>query len=666
MNRVFSAHIFYSWYVYHCPSFHRLGAAQDDDPFMIRLARGKPVSEFFLSALLRIRRFWDVEMGQSSVKLSLGLRKKAFDFGVSRDSTRAGFGRHYSLTNAERSWLFNIRVGTMVYRRHLFVDIQPYVPSRFSMQLGFSQGVVGAPSSKVMRFGGLQDGRNVWAFYSAEDTTAPISYPELPTFRTDGLTKWFVERFSAYRGLSKKELDVKQSSGKGLGKSDGVHREEVLAFLSGERHRTGFLEEQDVIRLGAAQEIPSEVLEQLAEEEAEVAAWIQAERAKASMESTGKIRSSSEDSGERPDFDGGEGASSRDDDEPPEKRSRGEETIDDEDDGLMMPEVLTDEAVTDPIVASEEEPRDFEVDPESPPADLPEDSDDFEPSMDTTFDDVSDELMEAESIPPVVEEGCEVIEEVPLSFSEPEQGVPMTDPGVEASSTNFDEAEANPPTDIPSPAGPIGKSFLITLPTVPDTGSRPTEHGESSSEPSRQFARKVLKRVLSSWVETLSSGHLEAGFGMVKHVQDILADSEEVGLDITDAKAFVDEVIALGNKWIETKSFPNDDFFNEMFLKPSSEVKSELNEISRTRKQLVRERNVTELAIIELTQDQHRLDREVTEARQRLELLEEQAAAKWTATLKARDRERALIRQVEEVESNLQRKTQEYEQWQIL
>ena len=38
-----------------------------------------------------------------------------------------------------------------------------------------------------------------------------------------------------------------------------------------------------------------------------------------------------------------------------------------EDDGLMMPEVPTDEAVTDPIVASEEEPRDSEIDPESPP-----------------------------------------------------------------------------------------------------------------------------------------------------------------------------------------------------------------------------------------------------------------------------------------------------------
>ncbi|XXG85681.1 hypothetical protein AAC387_Pa11g0716 [Persea americana] len=103
-----------------------------------------------------------------------------------------------------------------------------------------------------------------------------------------------------------------------------------------------------------------------------------------------------------------------------------------------------------------------------------------------------------------------------------------------------------------------------------------------------------------------------------------------------------------------------------MFLKPSSKVKSDLNEISRTRKQLVWERNVTELAIIELIQDQHCLDREVTEAIQCLELLEEQATAKWTITLKARDRERTLIRQVEEFESNLRRKTQEYEQWQIL
>ncbi|XXG82677.1 hypothetical protein AAC387_Pa10g0577 [Persea americana] len=222
---------------------------------------------------------------------------------------------------------------------------------------------------------------------------------------------------------------------------------------------------QDVIRSGAAQEIPSEVLEQLIEEEAEVAAWIQAERAKASMESTGKSRPSSEDSGERPDFDGGACTSSNSSHR--SKRRIGQRQ---RDDGLMMPEVPADEVVTDPIVAFEEEPRDSEVGPESPPTDLPEDSDDFDPSMDATFDDASDELMEAESIPLVVEEGCEVTGEVPLSFSELEQGVPVVDLGVGASSTSFDEAEESPQANIPSPAAPIGNSFLITLPTVPDMG----------------------------------------------------------------------------------------------------------------------------------------------------------------------------------------------------
>ena len=135
---------------------------------------------------------------------------------------------------------------------------------------------------------------------------------------------------------------------------------------------------------------------------------------------------------------------------------------------------------------------------------------------------------------------------------------------------------------------------------------------------------------------------------MIKHVHDILADSEEVGLDIASAKDFVDEVIALGNKWTETKTLSNGDFFNEMFVKPSRKIKYEVDEISLTRKQFVRERNVIKLAIIELTQDLHCLDREVTEA-----------------ITKACDRERALIHQVEEADSNLQRKTQEYERQKI-
>ena len=81
--------------------------------------------------------------------------------------------------------------------------------------------------------------------------------------------------------------------------------------------------------------------------------------------------------------------------------------------------------------------------------------------------------------------------------------MPAVDQGIRASSTSFDEAEMSPHADIPSPATPIGKSFLYYSSNVACHGQSTTEHGESSSEPSRQFARKVLKRVLSSWAETL-------------------------------------------------------------------------------------------------------------------------------------------------------------------
>ena len=87
--------------------------------------------------------------------------------------------------------------------------------------------------------------------------------------------------------------------------------------------------------------------------------------------------------------------------------------------------------MTDPVAASKEEPRDSGVVPEPLPgmtsfafppfcfslppfadiffvfllANLPQNSDDFEPSMDVTFDDASDEFMGVKSIPPVVKEG---------------------------------------------------------------------------------------------------------------------------------------------------------------------------------------------------------------------------------------------------------------------
>ena len=78
--------------------------------------------------------------------------------------------------------------------------------------------------------------------------------------------------------------------------------------------------------------------------------------------------------------------------------------------------------------------------------------------------------------------------------------------------------------------------------------SRLTEQGESSSGPPLLYAKKVVARVLNSWIETLLFGHLEAGFSMIQHVQEILVDTEEFGLDVTGARAIVDRIIALGDK----------------------------------------------------------------------------------------------------------------------
>ncbi|MDL1135137.1 hypothetical protein PS057_17220 [Yersinia pestis] len=248
----------------------------------------------------------------------------------------------------------------------------------------------------------------------------------------------------------------------------------------------------------------------------------------------------------------------------------------------------------------------------------------------------------------------------------PEQEMPEVDPEVEIPGTSSDNIEEIPRAEIPSRAGAAsaGKSSFVTLSTDDDMSSRPTELGESSAGPSLLFAKKVVVRVVSSWIETLFSGHLEVGFGMIQHVQEILSDAEEAGLDVTGARAIVDRIIALGDKWFETVSLADDQFFKEMFLDPADKAKSDLDEATESRKVAVRKRNREELTIIGLTHDLNILDREVDEARKRLEHLQAQVAAKWTAIIEARDRESALIHQVADAERVLKRKSDEDEQWQ--
>ena len=116
--------------------------------------------------------------------------------------------------------------------------------------------------------------------------------------------------------------------------------------------------------------------------------------------------------------------------------------------------------------------------------------------------------------------GCEATGEVPPSSSGLEQGVPAVDPEVGAASS-FGAAEMKSHDEIPSSASSIGQNMLTIPPMKHDRGSWPMERGKTSSGPSLQYAKRVLKSVLSSWIKTLSSGHLEAGFGMIKHVQGL-------------------------------------------------------------------------------------------------------------------------------------------------
>ena len=85
------------------------------------------------------------------------------------------------------------------------------------------------------------------------------------------------------------------------------------------------------------------------------------------------------------------------------------------------------------------------------------------------------------------------------------------------------------------------------------------------------------------------------------------------------------------------------DFFSEMLMKPSTKAKFVVDEITRAKIQLVQDRNLSKLGIIELRQDIDHLEGEVIEARQHLEQLKAKLATKWTSIAKARAREEILF-----------------------
>lgn len=56
VNHVFSENILYAWFVYHCPSLHKLGDSNVDKPFYTSVASGKSNAFTLINAW---RHFWN-------------------------------------------------------------------------------------------------------------------------------------------------------------------------------------------------------------------------------------------------------------------------------------------------------------------------------------------------------------------------------------------------------------------------------------------------------------------------------------------------------------------------------------------------------------------------------------------------------------------------------
>lgn len=93
-------------------------------------------------------------------------------------------------------------------------------------------------------------------------------------------------------------------------------------------------------------------------------------------------------------------------------------------------------------------------------------------------------------------------------------------------------------------------------------------------------------------------------------------------MDVAGARTFVDDIIALGSKWTGIENFSPFDFFREMFVKPSTKASFVTDDISQTKKQLVHERNHSELTLIDLKENIDCLAGEIFETKQCLAELE--------------------------------------------
>lgn len=84
-----------------------------------------------------------------------------------------------SLSNSDIIRLRFIRPKTFVFRQSNSVELQPYLPSRFAIQLGYCQSKVGNPNTDLARSGNTVDAARAWFDYTDVDTGSSFSGPVL-------------------------------------------------------------------------------------------------------------------------------------------------------------------------------------------------------------------------------------------------------------------------------------------------------------------------------------------------------------------------------------------------------------------------------------------------------------------------------------------------------
>lgn len=84
--------------------------------------------------------------------------------------------RSILFTEVEKEWLLTICLADSVFGKGNVINIQAYIPSRFAVQIGFSQGLIGSLGYMRRRYGRLQDANNAWEFAIALNTKAYFGY----------------------------------------------------------------------------------------------------------------------------------------------------------------------------------------------------------------------------------------------------------------------------------------------------------------------------------------------------------------------------------------------------------------------------------------------------------------------------------------------------------